>query len=143
MSKDNLKQAAEKLFAATTHDVLWGNPKGEFFTSENMGKISLEKDQKLTKFERASNTVEAKNNDASNVIKPKTAEYLINEAKELETIEQVELFKEIEAKAKNRTTVIAAYDERIAELTAAIDVTTEGTDTLVPTNGNEDTEGKK
>lgn len=136
MSKDNLKQAAEKLFAATAHDVLWGNPKGEFFTSENIGKMSLKKDQKLTKFERSSDAVEAKDNDASNVIKPKKAEDLINEAKEFETIEHVEIAKDIEAKAKNRTTVIAAYDERIAELTAAIDV-------VGATNGNEDTDTQK
>lgn len=53
MSKDvNNKQAAEKLFATTTHDVLWANPKGEFFTSENIGSMSLKAGEKLTKFER-------------------------------------------------------------------------------------------
>jgi hypothetical protein len=52
MDKTTTKQTAEKLFASTTHDVLWANPKGEFFTSENIGKLSLEAEQKLTKFER-------------------------------------------------------------------------------------------
>ena len=49
MSKDVNKQTAEKLFASTTHDVLWANPKGEFFTSENIGSLSLKAGQKLTK----------------------------------------------------------------------------------------------
>lgn len=48
-----LKQEADELFASTTHNVLWANPKGEFFTSENAGNLSLKKGQKLTKFERS------------------------------------------------------------------------------------------
>ena len=53
MSKDTNKQTAEKLFATTAHDKLWANPKGEFFTSENIGALSLKKGQKLEFFERS------------------------------------------------------------------------------------------
>ena len=52
MSKDTLKQTAAQLFASTAHQVLWANPKGEFFTSENIGNLSLKPGQKLEKFER-------------------------------------------------------------------------------------------
>lgn len=143
MSKETNKQAAEKLFATTNHDVLWANPKGEFFTSENIGALSLKNGQKLEKFERSVKS-EAEEVDT---VKPKNAETLIAEAKNIESIELAQLAKDVEAKSKNRTTVIAAYDERIEELTAAIDVvgkvengTPEGI--TATGNGNEDTDKK-
>ena len=52
MSKETLKQTAATMFASTAHQVLWANPKGEFFTSENIGSLSLKPGQKLEKFER-------------------------------------------------------------------------------------------
>lgn len=137
MSKDTNKQAAEKLFATTAHDVLWANKKGEFFTSENIGTLSLKPGEKLEKFERAAEK------EAVEVptVKPATAESLIANAKSIATIDMAELGKDVEAKGKNRTTVIAAFDERIAELTAAIPVV--GATDETGANGNEDTEGKK
>lgn len=137
MSKDTNKQAAEKLFATTAHDFLWANKKGEFFTSENIGSLSLKLGEKLEKFERAAEK------EAVEVptVKPATAESLIANAKSIATIEMAELGKDVEAKGKNRTTVIAAFDERIAELTAAIPVVGATVETGV--NGNENTEGKK
>lgn len=137
MSKDTNKQAAEKLFATTAHDVLWANKKGEFFTSENIGSLSLKLGEKLEKFER----VAEKEAVEVPTVKPATAESLIANAKSIATIEMAELGKDVEAKGKNRTTVIAAFDERIAELTAAIPVVGATVETGV--NGNEDTEGKK
>lgn len=138
MSKEEIKQTAIQLFASTAHDVLWANPKGEFFTSENIGKLSLEADQKLEKFERTEET------QVVTTIKPASAESLIASVKDIATVELAELAKDIEVKGKNRTTVIAAFDERIAELTAAIEVTGASIETgATPTNGNEDTEDKK
>ena len=135
MSKDTNKQTAATLFAATAHQVLWANPKGEFFTSENLGSLSLKPGQKLEKFERPAEkeVIEAI------TVKPKKADDLIAEVKNIATIELAELGKDIEAKGKNRATVIAAFNERIAELTAIIPVV-EPTDETG--NGNEDTEGK-
>lgn len=52
IDKTTLKQEADKLFASTTHEVLWANPAGEFFTSVNIGSLSLKAGQKLTKYER-------------------------------------------------------------------------------------------
>lgn len=143
MNKETNKQAAEKLFATTNHDVLWANPKGEFFTSENIGVLSLKKGEKLEKFERS---VKSESEEVETV-KPKNAETLIAEIPNIQTIELAELGKDIESKGKNRTTVIAAYDKRIEELTAAINVvgkvetgTPEGT--TATGNGNEDTDKK-
>lgn len=137
MSKDTLKQTAAQLFASTAHQVLWANPKGEFFTSENIGNLSLKPGQKLEKFERAAEK------EAVEVptVKPATAESLIANAKSIATIEMAELGKDVEAKGKNRTTVIAAFDERIAELTAAIPIVGATVETGV--NGNEDTGDQK
>ena len=137
MSKDTLKQTAAQLFASTAHQVLWANPKGEFFTSENIGNLSLKPGQKLEKFERAAEK------EAVEVptVKPATAESLIANAKSIATIEMAELGKDVEAKGKNRTTVIAAFDERIAELTAAIPIVGATVETGV--NGNEDTDTQK
>ena len=138
MSKDTNKQTAIQLFASTAHDVLWANPKGEFFTSENIGKLSLKAGQKLEKFERTEETQEIP------TVKPASAESLIASVKDIATVELAELGKDIEVKGKNRTTVIAAFDERIATLTAAIEVKGAANETGAnATNGNEDTEDKK
>lgn len=136
MSKDSIKQTAEKLFAKSTHDVLWSNPKGEFFTSENIGALSLKTGQTLTKHERPVEKEAA----AVDAVKPKKAEELIAEIPNIQTIELAELGRDVEAKGKNRTTVIAAYDERIKELTAAIEVTGAQTET---TEGTGTTEGQE
>jgi hypothetical protein len=52
-----IKQEADALFASGTHNVLWANPAGEFFTTENMGNLSLKKGQRLTKYERSEKAV--------------------------------------------------------------------------------------
>ncbi len=50
--KPTLQEEANKVFALTSHQTLWGNPKGEFFTSENIGTLSLKPKEVLKKFER-------------------------------------------------------------------------------------------
>lgn len=125
MNKDTNKQAAEKLFASTTHDVLFVNPKGEFFTSENIGALSLKTGQKLEKFERNPETPEK--------VKVLNQGETIAEILKVETIEGLKLFELDERKG-----VKAAYTDQLAKLTAAIEV-----DTTTIDNGNKDTEDQK
>ena len=126
MSKDTNKQAAEKLFASTAHEVLYANPKGEFFTSENIGVLSLKPGQKLEKFERTPEVVETKAK-------------ALNATQSIEVIEQLATLEDLHAfEADERKTVKEAYAKRHAELVAVIEVkASEGTD------GNEETEDKK
>ena len=55
--KTTLKQEADKLFASTSYEVLWGSPAGEFFTSEKIGSLSLKEGQKLIKFEKTETNI--------------------------------------------------------------------------------------
>ena len=124
IDKTTLKQEADKLFASTTHEVLWGSPAGEFFTSEKIGRLSLKEGQKLIKFEKT----ETKELSAIATIA------FIKVATSLEAIKPLE--------ADERKSVKEAYDKRVIELTAEINVNLddkgEGTG-----NGNADTEAKK
>lgn len=97
---------ANKVFATTD---------GQFFLDEN--RANLHAGAKGKVIEISNDGTDEDNADNSN--KPKSAEALINEAKTIETIEAVEAAKEVEAKGKNRSTVIAAYDARIEELKSA------------------------
>ena len=126
MSIETNKQAAENLFATTAHDVLYANKKGEFFTSENTGSLSLKPGEKLEKFERTSEIVSAK-------VKLPTQGETIAELLKVETIEGLKPFELDERKG-----VKAAYTDQLAKLTAAIEVVTTTTD-----NGNKDTEDQK
>lgn len=121
MSKETNKQAAEKLFAATSHDVLFANPEGEFFTSENLGNLSLKPGQKLEKFERpkekASEEVEYEFNAKDTVAK----------IKEVTSIEDLKAYE-----TDARKSVKEAYDKKLAELTASIEV-----------DGNDETENQE
>lgn len=128
MSKDINKQTAASLFASTAHQVLWANPKGEFFTSENIGTLSLKPGQKLEKFERPQDVAEDKK------------EAVLNAAKTIEAIQKVVSLEELKTfESDERKTVKEAFTKREAELVAEIEVnaSTEGTD------GNADTEGQK
>lgn len=130
MSKDTNKQAAEKLFATTAHDVLYVNPKGEFFTTENIGALSLKPGQKLQKFERDQEVSEAANEDKVYEVNAKNTIAKIKEAATLEDLKAFEI--------DERKSVIEAYTKRLAELTEAIEVAV-----VIQVNGNDDTEGKK
>lgn len=111
MSKETIKQEAEKLLATSNYDVLYANPKGEFFTSENLGQLTLEKGEKLTKFEHNADVEEA----------PKAVKILAVDAiakiEEAKTLDDLKVFE-----ADTRATVKAAYDEKHATLLAAIQV---------------------
>lgn len=97
---------AKKVFATTD---------AQFFLDQN--RANLHAGAKGKVIEVVNDVIEEDTQDTS--IKPKSAEALINEAKSIETIEAVEAAKEVEAKGKNRSTVIAAYDARIDELKPA------------------------
>ena len=127
MSKDTLKQTAAQLFASTTHKVLWANPKGEFFTSENTGKLSLKKDEKLEKFERPQEqeVVEVL------TVKPLSAADSIAKIQEATTLEALFPFE-----TDKRVTVVAAYNEQHAKLLAEIEVVGKTDVTGTGTEGN-------
>ena len=131
MSKDVNKQTAEKLFASTTHDVLWANPKGEFFTSENIGSLSLKAGQKLTKFERS----EKSEKEVTDV---KVAEVNIKDTiAKIKAVDSLEALKAFES--DDRKSVKQVYDWKLKQLTEAITVV--GAKNVA--NGNEDNATKK
>ena len=131
MSKDVNKQTAEKLFASTTHDVLWANPKGEFFTSENIGSLSLKAGQKLTKFERT----EKSEKEAADVKVPElNIKDTIAKIKAVGSLEALKAFE-----SDDRKSVKQVYDWKLNQLTEAITVV--GAKNVA--NGNEDTDTKK
>ncbi len=131
MSKDVNKQTAEKLFASTTHDVLWANPKGEFFTSENIGSLSLKAGQKLTKFERS----EKSEKEVTDV---KVSEVNIKDTiAKIKAVDSLEALKAFES--DERKSVKQIYDWKLKQLTEAITVV--GAKNVA--NGNEDTDTKK
>ena len=114
MSKDVNKQTAEKLFASTTHDVLWANPKGEFFTSENLGSLSLKAGQKLTKFERT----EKSEKEAADVKVPElNIKDTIAKIKAVDSLEALKAFE-----SDDRKSVKQVYDWKLKQLTEAITV---------------------
>ena len=130
MSKDVNKQTAEKLFASTTHDVLWANPKGEFFTSENIGSLSLKAGQKLTKFERS----EKSEKEVTDV---KVSEVNIKDTiAKIKAVDSLEALKAFES--DDRKSVKQVYDWKLKQLTEAITVV--GAKNVA--NGNEDTDTK-
>lgn len=114
MSKETIKQTAEKLFASTTHDVLWANPKGEFFTSENIGSLSLKAGQKLTKFERS----EKSEKEVTDV---KVSEVNIKDTiAKIKAVDSLEALKAFES--DDRKSVKQVYDWKLNQLTEAITV---------------------
>ena len=142
MSKETIKQTAATMFASTAHQVLWANPKGEFFTSENIGNLSLKPGQKLEKFERPQDVPEI-------VLDEKVV--VLNTTKTIEAIQKVVSLEELKGfEADERKTVKEAYAKRNAELTAAITVTGANTETGATdgaagteTNGNKETDTQK
>ncbi|MEG3974562.1 hypothetical protein QT970_08045 [Microcoleus sp. herbarium8] len=110
MSTETNKQTAEKLFATTAHEVLFANPKGEFFTSENTGALSLKPRQQLQKFERNQVVLEEK-------VRTLNQDETIAQLLKVETIEGLKAFELDERKG-----VKAAYTDQLAKLTAAIEV---------------------
>jgi hypothetical protein len=135
MSKESIKQTADKLFASTANNVLWANPKGEFFTSKNTGSLSLKTGEKLTKFERAE---EKKDSSAADEKEYEfNAKYTIAKIKAVTSLEDLKAFE-----GDERKSVITEYEKQHAKLTAEIKVNLddkgEGTG-----HGNEDTDNKE
>jgi hypothetical protein len=120
IDKITLKQEADKLFASTSHEVLFGSPAGEFFTSEENGRFSLKAGEKLIKFEKTE-TKELNANDTIAKIKATTS---------------LEALKEFES--DERKSVKSVYDWKAKQLIEAIQVVG-----ATGANGNKDTEAKK
>lgn len=95
---------ANKVFATTD---------GQFFLDENRANLHAGAKGKVIEIANDGGSEDKTSKDG---VKPKSAEALITEAATIETIDLVEVAKEVEAKGKNRSTVIAAYDARIDEL---------------------------
>lgn len=120
MDKTTLKQEADKLFASTSHEVLWGSPAGEFFTSEKTGNLSLKEGQKLIKFEKSA-TKELNANDT------------IAKIKATNTLKELAQFSADERKSVQQ--VYAWKEKQLIEALKVVGAT--------GTNGNEDTATQK
>jgi hypothetical protein len=110
MIKEELKQTANELFASTTHNVLFANPRGEFFSSKNMGQIGLGSDEELVEFNRSTETEETP-------VQPLNAGETIAKIEAVTTVEDLKAFE-----ADDRKTVQAAYTEKLEKLIAGIHV---------------------
>jgi hypothetical protein len=131
MSKDTNKKTAETLFASTAHNVLWANPKGEFFTSENLGALSLKTGQELEKFERkeATTSLEVSTSDTKEL----NANDTIAKIKEVTSLKELAQFE-----GDERKSVISVYGWKEKQLIEALKVVDSKA-----VNGNEETDGKK
>ncbi|QTV06052.1 hypothetical protein [Faecalibacter bovis] len=105
-----MKDQAQKIFSHSSYKELWANPSGEFFSSENLAKLSLKADEKLVHFKRDEIAEESiLNYNASIAI---AGIDLISDALELNSL------LEQEKEGKKRKTVIEALEKRISELNA-------------------------
>jgi hypothetical protein len=120
IDKTTLKQEADKLFASTSYEVLWGSPAGEFFTTEKTGSLSLKEGEKLIKFEKT----EKKELNANDTIAK------IKAATSLEAIKEFE--------NDERKSVKSVYDWKAKQLIELIPVVG-----ATVANGNEDTDTQK
>lgn len=133
MSKENFKQAAEKLFSQTAHNVLWSNPKGEFFTSENLGFLSLKNGQSLTKHIRPAEITEE-----SKEAKPLSASEAIYLIDKTQTLEELAVYETDE-----RKTVKAAFELKLDQFVKANTVVEATVVTTNTQDGNKDTGDQK
>jgi hypothetical protein len=117
MNKETMKQEANQLFATTAHKVLWANPKGEFFTSENNCNTSLKAGEIATKFEKTEAI-----NDSEKVYEL-NAKDTVAKIKATTTLEELKDFEEDERKS-----VKTIYDAHHAKLVAEINVTIDASD---------------
>lgn len=58
MTEKEIKKTAKELFEKRTEEVLYSNPKGEFFTSKNYAELSLKEGEKLTVHKRPASTTD-------------------------------------------------------------------------------------
>lgn len=92
MSKENLQQAAEKLFASTDHKVLFGvESKQEFFTQQSMAKLACEKDEQPIKFEKKE--AKADDDQTEKKVYPFNSKDTIAKIKETKTLDELAVFE--------------------------------------------------
>jgi hypothetical protein len=123
IDKTTLKQEADKLFASTSHEVLWGSPAGEFFTCDKIGSLTLKEGEKLIKFEKA----EKKELNANDTIA---------KIKATNTLKELAQFA-----GDERKSVQQVYTWKEKQLIDAIKVA--GATAGTGTNGNADTDTQK
>lgn len=111
--KNTLKQEAQVIFGNLKNiDVLYANPKGEFFTRENYAENSLKKGEKLATFYRDQPVAE--DHDF-------TVEELEQHLTSVKEIPVVEELLQKEQSGKNRSTAITALNDKLDELKNAKD----------------------
>lgn len=130
IDKITLKQEADKLFASTSYEVLWGSPAGEFFTSEKFGTLSLKPGQKLTKFERPDET------DTKKLVPEKKEPNANDTIAKIKAVDSLEALKEFAGDERKSVKQVYAWKEK--QLTAGIVVVGAKTE-----NGNADSVNQK
>lgn len=126
MSKDNLKQAAEKLFASGAYKVLYGvESTGEFFTQESLAKLSCKKSETPVKFEKkdAVKVQETTEAPADRKVYPMNSNNTIEKVKETKTLEELAAF---ELETEDRKGVLAEIAKQKEKLIANLEVNQEG-----------------
>lgn len=106
------KQRAVAIFEANPQfQKLWMNPKGEFFSNENLAKNSLAEGEKL---ESITNTIEVMAPDVP--AEPNVKEMLEIIGAE-DAVPQLEQMLINESEGKNRKSVMEALEKKITKLT--------------------------
>ncbi len=114
MTKEQ-KQTAQSIFDKNKDvDTLYMNPKGEFFTSKNLGLGSLKKDEKMETVKRALETSGSEGGDEGDeyVSIPKLKEQVIA----IPVIPVLEQMLLDEQSGQNRKGAIEVIEARIQEL---------------------------
>lgn len=127
MSKDNLKQTAEKLFASGAYKVLFGiESSGEFFTQESLAKQACKKDENPVKFENGKpvkiETAGQTSNDKP--VYPFNSKTTIAKIKATKTLEELKAF---ELETEKREGVLKEIELQKEKLIAELDVNQSGT----------------
>lgn len=130
MSKETLRQTAEKLFATTAHEVLFGVASvNEFFTTENLAQLACKKGDKPIKFSRSDFEAQEAGKEAPKETKsdvkktyPDNAKNTIAKIKATTTLEAL---AEFETENEDRATVLSEIEKQKAELIAKLEVKAE------------------
>ncbi len=129
MSKDNLKQAAEKLFASGAYKVLYGvESSGEFFTQESSAKLDCKKGETPVKFEKkeAVKVDEPKVDQPEKKVYPENSNATIAKVKETKTLAELAVF---ELETEDRKGVLAEIAKQKEKLIGELDVDQSATGT--------------
>jgi hypothetical protein len=130
MSKDNLKQAAERLLASGAYKVLYGvESTGEFFTQESSAKLDCKKGENPVKFEKKEAVkVDETKVDQPDVINiyPANSKDTIAKVKETKTLAELAVF---EIETEDRKGVLAEIAKQKEKLIGELDVDQSATGT--------------